>query len=183
VRSACDASLERLGFGSIDLYQPHRVDPQVRIEESVGPMAEPVKAGKVRNLGLSDVSAATLRRAHAVHPIVAGVALGAAGLNRRVETSTGNGMDLEGGIARVFYYVVLLLVLVMFFNALNLDQASGSLKSPVDQVFGSCPRRWPAACCWGWRGCWAPCCARSRPDRSAPPSSTSRCPRRPACDR
>ncbi len=71
VRSACDASLERLGFETIDLYYQHRVDPQTPIEETVGAMAELVKAGKVKTLGLSEVSADTLRRAHAVHPIAA----------------------------------------------------------------------------------------------------------------
>ena len=71
VRSACDASLERLGFDAIDLYYQHRVDPQVPIEETVGAMAELVKAGKVKALGLSEVSAESLRRAHAVHPIAA----------------------------------------------------------------------------------------------------------------
>jgi len=71
VRSACDASLARLGFDSIDLYYQHRVDPRVPIEETVGAMAELVKAGKVRHLGLSELSADTLRRAHAVHPISA----------------------------------------------------------------------------------------------------------------
>ncbi len=71
VRSACDASLERLGFETIDLYYQHRVDPQTPIEETVGAMAELVKAGKVKTLGLSEVSVDTLRRAHAVHPIAA----------------------------------------------------------------------------------------------------------------
>ena len=71
VREACDASLGRLGFEQIDLYYQHRVDPQVPIEETVGAMAELVKGGKVRALGLSEVSANTLRRAHAVHPITA----------------------------------------------------------------------------------------------------------------
>ena len=71
VRSACDASLARLGFDTIDLYYQHRVDPAVPIEETVGAMAELVKAGKVRCLGLSEVSADSLRRAHAVHPIAA----------------------------------------------------------------------------------------------------------------
>ena len=71
VRDACDASLERLGFDAIDLYYQHRVDPQVPIEETVGAMAELVKAGKVKALGLSEVSADSLRRAHAVHPIAA----------------------------------------------------------------------------------------------------------------
>jgi aryl-alcohol dehydrogenase-like predicted oxidoreductase len=71
VRSACEASLKRLGFETIDLYYQHRVDPEVPIEDTVGAMAELVKAGKVRFLGLSEVSAATLRRACAVHPISA----------------------------------------------------------------------------------------------------------------
>jgi aryl-alcohol dehydrogenase-like predicted oxidoreductase len=71
VRNACDASLDRLGFERIDLYYQHRVDPQVPIEETVGAMAELVTSGKVRALGLSEVSANTLRRAHAVHPITA----------------------------------------------------------------------------------------------------------------
>jgi len=71
VRSACDASLKRLGVDHIDLYYQHRVDRHVPIEETVGAMAELVKAGKVRHLGLSEASAATLRRAAAVHPIAA----------------------------------------------------------------------------------------------------------------
>ncbi|NPD66666.1 aldo/keto reductase [Lichenicola cladoniae] len=71
VRSACDASLKRLGLDVIDLYYQHRVDPRTPIEETVGAMAELVKAGKVRFLGLSEASAATIRRAHAVHPITA----------------------------------------------------------------------------------------------------------------
>jgi aryl-alcohol dehydrogenase-like predicted oxidoreductase len=71
VRSACDASLKRLGLDVIDLYYQHRVDPQTPIEETVGAMAELVKAGKVRFLGLSEASPATIRRAHAVHPITA----------------------------------------------------------------------------------------------------------------
>ncbi len=71
VRDACDASLERLGFDAIDLYYQHRVDPATPIEETVGAMAALVKAGKVKALGLSEVSADSLRRAHAVHPIAA----------------------------------------------------------------------------------------------------------------
>ena len=71
VRQACDASLRRLGVDTIDLYYIHRRDPSVAIEEAVGAMAELVKAGKVRYLGLSEVSPQTLRRAHAVHPITA----------------------------------------------------------------------------------------------------------------
>lgn len=71
VRSACDASLKRLGVEVIDLYYQHRVDPQTPIEETVGAMAELVKAGKVRYLGLSEVSVETLERAVRVHPIAA----------------------------------------------------------------------------------------------------------------
>lgn len=71
VRTACDASLRRLGVEHIDLYYQHRVDPSVPIEETVGAMAELVTAGKVGHLGLSEASAATIRRAHAVHPITA----------------------------------------------------------------------------------------------------------------
>jgi aryl-alcohol dehydrogenase-like predicted oxidoreductase len=71
VRSACDASLKRLGVETIDLYYQHRVDPNTPIEETVGAMAELVKAGKVRYLGLSEAAPATIRRAHAVHPISA----------------------------------------------------------------------------------------------------------------
>ena len=71
VRSACDASLTRLGIDTIDLYYQHRVDKSVPIEETVGAMAELVAAGKVRHLGLSEASPETIRRAHAVHPIAA----------------------------------------------------------------------------------------------------------------
>jgi len=71
VRSACDASLRRLGVDHIDLYYQHRVDFDTPIEETVGAMAELVQAGKVRYLGLSEASPATIRRAHAVHPISA----------------------------------------------------------------------------------------------------------------
>jgi aryl-alcohol dehydrogenase-like predicted oxidoreductase len=71
VREACDASLRRLGIDAIDLYYLHRVDARVPIEETVGAMADLVRDGKVRRLGLSEVSPETLRRAHAVHPIAA----------------------------------------------------------------------------------------------------------------
>lgn len=71
VRQAIDASLRRLGVDHVDLYYQHRVDFTVPIEETVGAMAELVAAGKVRQLGLSEASAATIRRAHAVHPIAA----------------------------------------------------------------------------------------------------------------
>src|SRR4051794_9220926 len=71
VRTACEASLKRLGVDVIDLYYQHRVDSETPIEETVGAMAELVKAGKVRYLGLSEASAATLERACKVHPIAA----------------------------------------------------------------------------------------------------------------
>jgi aryl-alcohol dehydrogenase-like predicted oxidoreductase len=71
VPQACDASLKRLGVDTIDLYYQHRVDPSVPIEETVGAMSRLVERGKVRFLGLSEASPATVRRAHAVHPIAA----------------------------------------------------------------------------------------------------------------
>lgn len=71
VRRAIDGSLSRLGVDHVDLYYQHRADPNVPVEETVGAMAELVKAGKVRHLGLSEASAATIRRAAAVHPITA----------------------------------------------------------------------------------------------------------------
>jgi len=71
VREACDKSLQRLGFDVIDLYYQHRVDPNTPIEDTVGAMADLVRAGKVRYLGLSEAAPATLRRACAVHPIAA----------------------------------------------------------------------------------------------------------------
>jgi aryl-alcohol dehydrogenase-like predicted oxidoreductase len=71
VKAACDMSLKRLGVTHIDLYYQHRVDPEVPIEDTVGAMADLVKEGKVRFLGLSEAGAKTIRRAHAVHPITA----------------------------------------------------------------------------------------------------------------
>jgi aryl-alcohol dehydrogenase-like predicted oxidoreductase len=71
VRSACDASLKRLGVDVIDLYYQHRVDPETPIEDTVGAMAELVRQGKVRHLGLSEAGPQTIRRAAAVHPIAA----------------------------------------------------------------------------------------------------------------
>lgn len=71
VKKACDDSLQRLGVDCIDLYYQHRVDPETPIEETIGAMAELVRAGKVRFLGLSEAGAETIRRAYAVHPITA----------------------------------------------------------------------------------------------------------------
>jgi len=71
VRECCEASLKRLGVEVIDLYYQHRVDPNTPIEDTVGAMAELVRAGKVRYLGLSEAAPQTIRRAHAIHPIAA----------------------------------------------------------------------------------------------------------------
>jgi aryl-alcohol dehydrogenase-like predicted oxidoreductase len=71
IRSACEASLRRLGIDAIDLYYVHRIDPARPVEETVGTMADLVREGKIRAIGLSEVSAHTLRRAAAVHPIAA----------------------------------------------------------------------------------------------------------------
>jgi len=71
VRSACDASLQRLGVDVIDLYYQHRVDPSTPVEDTWGAMKELVEAGKVRHLGISEAAPATIRRAHAVHPVTA----------------------------------------------------------------------------------------------------------------
>jgi len=71
VQSACDASLQRLGIDTIDLYYAHRIDPEVPVEETVGAMSELVSAGKVRWIGLSEAASDTIRRGHAVHPLAA----------------------------------------------------------------------------------------------------------------
>jgi aryl-alcohol dehydrogenase-like predicted oxidoreductase len=71
VKQACEASLRRLGIETIDLYYIHRIDPTVPIEDTVGAMAELARAGKVRHLGISEAAPATIRRAHAVHPMSA----------------------------------------------------------------------------------------------------------------
>src|SRR5262249_51255078 len=71
VRTSCEESLKRLGVEAIDLYYQHRVDQSIPIEETIGAMAELVREGKVRYLGLSEAGAATIRRAHKVHPIAA----------------------------------------------------------------------------------------------------------------
>jgi aryl-alcohol dehydrogenase-like predicted oxidoreductase len=71
VRTACEASLKRLGIDTIDLYYQHRVDPKVPIEETVGAMSRLREEGKIRALGLCEAAPTTIRRAHAVHPIAA----------------------------------------------------------------------------------------------------------------
>ena len=81
VKRACEGSLERLGTDYIDLYYQHRVDPAVPIEETVGAMAELVRAGKVRYIGLSEASPEVIRRAHATHPLTVS-SIGTAGSTR-----------------------------------------------------------------------------------------------------
>ncbi|PPT05223.1 Aldo-keto reductase [Geitlerinema sp. FC II] len=71
MRQCCDASLQRLGVETIDLYYQHRIDPSVPIEDTIGAMAELVREGKVRHLGISEAAPATIRQAHAVHPLTA----------------------------------------------------------------------------------------------------------------
>jgi aryl-alcohol dehydrogenase-like predicted oxidoreductase len=71
VRQSIEGSLKRLGTDYLDLYYQHRIDPQVPVEETIGAMAELVKAGKVRHIGISEASAETIQRAHAVHPLAA----------------------------------------------------------------------------------------------------------------
>jgi aryl-alcohol dehydrogenase-like predicted oxidoreductase len=101
VKACCEGSLKRLGVDQIDLYYQHRVDPTVPIEETVGAMAELVRAGKVRCLGLSEASAETIRKAHAVHPIAA-VQIEYSLWSRGVETDV-LGLLRELGIALVAY--------------------------------------------------------------------------------
>lgn len=71
VRSACDASLQRLGIDHIDIYYQHRLDPRVPVEETVGALSELVQSGKIRFIGLSEVNSAVIERAHAIHPVSA----------------------------------------------------------------------------------------------------------------
>jgi aryl-alcohol dehydrogenase-like predicted oxidoreductase len=101
VREACDGSLQRLGVDHIDLYYQHRVDPKVPIEDTVGAMAQLVKQGKVRALGLSEAKPETIRRAHAVHPISA--VQTEYSLLYRVEAEETRRMTRELGISFVAY--------------------------------------------------------------------------------
>ena len=126
VRAACDASLQRLGTDRIDLYFQHRLDPQVPIEETVGAMADLVSAGKVRHLGLCEVSANTLRRAHSVHPIAA----------LQVEYSLWT-RDVESGLLQVCEE---LQVTPMAFSPLARGVLSGHLRS-LDQLAADDVRR------------------------------------------
>ena len=130
VGRAIDASLSRLGLDYLDLYYLHRVDPEVPIEDTVGAMAELVKQGKVRFLGLSEVSAATLRRAHQVHPITALQSEWSL-WTRGIETEVVPTCD-ELGVG------------IVPFSPLGRGFLSGTIRSvPVDWR-SSNPRFWPA---------------------------------------
>jgi aryl-alcohol dehydrogenase-like predicted oxidoreductase len=130
VRSACDASLTRLGIDTIDLYYQHRVDPHVPIEETVGAMAELVAAGKVRTIGLSEAKADEVRRAAAVHPIAAYE--GEYSLFSRDHEDDGVIATLrELGIPLVAY------------SPIGRGWLSGSLQSPADIVAGDMRARAP----------------------------------------
>jgi aryl-alcohol dehydrogenase-like predicted oxidoreductase len=129
VRSACEASLERLGVETIDLYYQHRVDVNVPIEETVGAMAELVEAGKVRYLGLSEAAAATIGRAHAVHPISA--------LQSEYSLWT---RDLEAEILPVLRELAIGLVA---YSPLGRGFLTGRFKSPDDIGEGDRRRNMP----------------------------------------
>jgi aryl-alcohol dehydrogenase-like predicted oxidoreductase len=129
VRSACEGSLQRLGVDHIDLYYQHRVDPNTPIEETVGAMAELVEAGKVRYLGLSEASAETIRRAHAVHPITA----------VQTEYSLWT-RDLESGILPTLQELGIALVA---YSPLGRGFLSGRFSSPDDLEDGDFRKHGP----------------------------------------
>ncbi|MEU2793209.1 aldo/keto reductase [Streptomyces sp. NPDC007100] len=127
---ACDASLRRLGVEYVDLYYAHRRDPAVPVEETVGAMAELVAVGKVRHLGLSEVSPETLRKAHAVHPISA-VQIEYSLFTREVVEGELLGTCRELGIAVVAY------------SPLGRGMLAGALASREELSEGDNRRRWP----------------------------------------
>ena len=129
VRSACDASLERLGVDHIDLYYQHRVDPEVEIEETVGAMKELVDAGKVRYLGLSEAGPETIRRANAVHPISA----------LQSEYSLWS-RDIEDGVIPTIRELGIGLVA---YSPLGRGFLTGAIKSPDDLDEGDFRRQSP----------------------------------------
>jgi aryl-alcohol dehydrogenase-like predicted oxidoreductase len=118
VRQACDASLQRLGVDTIDLYYQHRVDPNTPIEETVGAMGDLVRAGKVRYLGLSEAAPKTIRRAHKVHPISA----------LQTEYSLWS-RDPEGGLLAT---VRELGIAFVAYSPLGRGFLTGQIKSPSD---------------------------------------------------
>lgn len=129
VAKACDASLKRLGVDVIDLYYQHRVDPAVAIEETVGAMAELVKKGKVRALGLSEARPETIRRAHRVHPIAA--VQSEYSLLYRSDAEATLRTTRELGIAFVAY------------SPLGRGLLTGQVQSPADIPEGDGRRRHP----------------------------------------
>lgn len=127
---ACDASLRRLGVEYVDLYYAHRRDPAVPVEETVGAMAELVAAGKVRHLGLSEVSAAALRAAHAVHPISA----------VQVEYSLFTRDVVEGELLATCRELG---IAVVAYSPLGRGMLAGALASRDELGEGDNRRRWP----------------------------------------
>ncbi|KOG87418.1 aldo/keto reductase [Streptomyces varsoviensis] len=130
VPAACEASLRRLGTDRLDLYYVHRRNPEVPIEETVGAMAELVRAGKVRHLGLSEVNATTLRRAHAEHPISA-IQLEYSLFTRDVVEGDILSTCRELGIAVVAY------------SPLGRGMLTGSVTSRAELAETDNRRRWP----------------------------------------
>ncbi len=129
VRACCEASLRRLGVDHIDLYYQHRVDTRVPIEDTVGAMAELVRAGKVRFLGLSEAAPATIRRAHAVHPISA----------LQTEYSLWSREPEDGGDAGLLATTRELGIGFVAYSPLGRGFLSGDIRSPDD--FGPDDRR------------------------------------------
>ena len=162
VPRACDASLKRLGVDVIDLYYLHRVDPNVPIEDTVGAMARLVEAGKVRYLGLSEAGAATLRRAHAVHPIAA----------LQTEYSLWS-RDVEAEILPACRELGIGFVP---YSPLGRGFLSGTITSSTRwptrtagaSTRASRPRTWRAT-----SGCWRPCASSRRRGTARPPRSRS----------
>lgn len=130
VRSACDASLNRLQIDTIDLYYQHRVDPNTPIEDTVSAMADLVRAGKVRYLGLSEASAATIERAAAVHPIAA----------VQTEFSLWTRDPEEQGVLAACRRVGAALVA---YSPLGRGFLTGAIRSPADFVEGDYRRQSP----------------------------------------
>ena len=159
VRAACEASLRRLGVDHIDLYYQHRVDPTVPIEETVGAMAGLVKAGKVRYVGLSEASPATIRRAHAVHPISA----------LQTEYSLWS-RDVEEGILPAIRALGIGFVAYSPLGRGFLSGGSGARRicpraTGAAPARASSPRIWKRTC--GWWSAWRPSPGR----RASPPPS------------
>ena len=131
VKAACDASLKRLGVDVIDLYYQHRVDPSVPIEDTVGAMADLVKAGKVRALGLSEARPETIQRAHKVHPLAAVQSEYSLLYREHAEETLKTTRAL--GISYVAY------------SPLGRSLLTGTVRQAADIPDSACPRPHPAA--------------------------------------